>query len=171
MLVVGIIKKSFGIFGWLKLVSFTEKQKNMFNYLPLYICIKKEYKKIEIKKWKIYKKNILVKIKNVENRTESEKFVKKKIFANKSSIPILTQNEYYYKDIIKCKVYDNKNNFLGIVLKIIDAKTSSILLIKLNDTLKNLNKEILIPFIINEYIKEINIKKKQIIVKNYIYFI
>ncbi|WP_343189822.1 ribosome maturation factor RimM [Buchnera aphidicola] len=169
MLIIGKIIKPYGILGWLQIVSFTEKKEKIFEYSTLYFKTKKKYKKLKIKNWKICKKKILIKISKIEDRTKSEYFLKKKIFIKKCSLPKLKKNEYYWKDIINCKVFNTKNKFLGKITKIIDVKTSNIISIKTNCIKKK--QEILIPFIINKYIKNININKKKIIIKNYLYFI
>ncbi|WP_343154652.1 ribosome maturation factor RimM [Buchnera aphidicola (Pseudoregma panicola)] len=170
MLIAGKIIKSYGILGWLKIISFTEKKEKIFEYSPLYIYINKKYKVIEIEKWKKNKKKILIKILNISNRTESEKFVKKNIFIKNSSLPNLLNDEYYWKDIIKCKIFNKKNIYLGKVYKIIDTQTYDILVIKTNKK-KIKKKEILIPFILKKYIKNIDLYKKKIIIKNYSNFI
>ncbi|BGI51498.1 MAG: ribosome maturation factor RimM [Buchnera aphidicola (Ceratovacuna japonica)] len=169
MLIVGKIIKSYGILGWLVIVSFTENKEKIFKYSPLYIYVNRKYKVIKIIKWKKYKKKILIKIYKIKNRTESEKFIKKNIFIKNSSLPKLSKYEYYWKDIIKCRVFDKNNIFLGKILKIIDIKSYDILVIKICK--KNvLKKEILIPFIIKKYIQNINLHKKKIIIKNYSHF-
>ncbi|WP_343188091.1 ribosome maturation factor RimM [Buchnera aphidicola (Ceratoglyphina bambusae)] len=166
MILIGKIIKPYGVLGWLKIISFTEKPKQIFKYLPWYYIDKEnKYKKIKLKNWKnITKNKLLIKIKNINNRNISEKLVKKKIFIKKSSLPKLLKNEYYYKDIIGCKIYDSiKNTLLGTVKKIIDSKTFDVLVIK-KEKNKSANKEILIPFIINKYIKNVDIYNKKITV-------
>ncbi|WP_343183919.1 ribosome maturation factor RimM [Buchnera aphidicola (Ceratovacuna keduensis)] len=170
MLITGKIIKSYGILGWLEIVSFTENKETIFKYSPLYIYINKKYEVIKIEKWKKNKKKILIKIFDITNRTKSQKFVKKNIFIKNSSLPKLGNNEYYWKDIIKCKIFNEENIYLGKINKIIDIKTYDILVIKTNKK-QIKKKEILIPFIIKKYIKNVDLYKKKIIIKNYSHFV
>ncbi|HET9678807.1 MAG TPA: ribosome maturation factor RimM [Buchnera sp. (in: enterobacteria)] len=164
LLVIGKIKSAYGILGWMKIHSFTEKKKNIFNYQPWYI--EKNFDLLNLETWKKNKKNFLIKIKDINNRSQATKIVNQHIMIEeKVLLPFLKKKEYYWKDIIKCHVFDLNLIFLGIVVKIIETGNHDVLVI--NSLKKNHNNkktEILIPFIDKKIIKDINIQKKKILV-------
>lgn len=73
LLKIGKIKSAYGILGWMKIHSFTENKKNIFNYQPWYI--EKKFDLLNLETWKKNKKNFLIKIKEINNRSEAEKIV------------------------------------------------------------------------------------------------
>lgn len=163
--IIGKIGKSYGIKGWNKLISFTQKVKNIFSYTPWFIFCNKKYQIIELENWKFYKKNIILKIKNINNRNEAQKIQNYKIIVNFKTFPKLTKYEYYWKDIIDCKIINLNFDILGKVFRIIHSNIYHILLVKSNiNNLNKKNKEYLIPFTKN-IIKDVNIDSKIIKVK------
>ncbi|XRX42955.1 MAG: ribosome maturation factor RimM [Buchnera aphidicola (Tetraneura sorini)] len=164
LLKIGKIKSAYGILGWMKIHSFTENKKNIFNYQPWYI--EKKFDLLNLETWKKNKKNFLIKIKEINNRSEAEKIVNQYIMIEeKVLLPFSKKKEYYWKDIIKCQVFDLNLTFLGIVVKIIETGNYDVLVV--NSLKENNNKkktEILIPFIEKKIIKDVNIQKKKILV-------
>ncbi|BBI01313.1 ribosome maturation factor [Buchnera aphidicola (Nipponaphis monzeni)] len=160
MLLVGIITNPYGILGWLKLYSYTTIKLNIFNYFPWYHIINNNKFVIHVKNWKTYKKNFLIKISNVTNRSEAERFAKCKILIDMQTLPKLKKNQYYWKDIQNCCVINYDRSILGYVNKIISTPSNDILIIKNINQYQFKQKEILIPFIINTFIKKVDIYKK-----------
>lgn len=158
-LLVGKIGKVYGIRGWLKIFSYTEKKENIFNYQPWFI-INKIKKKIILEDWKKINDNLVIKIKNIDDRQISMFFTNHKIYVNKFDLPNLSKNEFYWKDILGCKIININGYEMGIVTNLIQTKFNDVLIVKSN--LKDFFKikEILIPFIRNKVIKKVFLKKK-----------
>lgn len=77
-------------------------------------------------------------------------------------MPLLKDNNYYWNDIINCKVFNTNNNYIGQVINLIRTNNNDILVIQ--NKLSPFKKNILIPFIENTIIKNINIHNQLIIV-------
>lgn len=160
MIIIGKIGKPYGILGWLYLISFTEIKTNIFHYFPWTIqnsilILKKK----DIISWKIHAKKIIIKIININNRNLANDIQKKNILIERKNLPKLSNNNYYYHEIIKCKVYNSKKKYLGIIDKIIENPIYNTIKI-----VNNVNKNIYIPFILNKFIKTVDIYKKKIII-------
>lgn len=160
-LTIGQINSPYGILGWMKFYSFTEKKIQTFNYSPWYFLHNNKYKLIYLKNWKKYKNIFLIQIKKIEDRTTAKKFNQQKIFIKSKTLPILENNNYYWKDIIGCNILNHDNQFIGKVSNIIATSSNDILVIK-NKTYNKLNKEILVPFILNKTILNVDIVKNTI---------
>ncbi|XBC38451.1 MAG: ribosome maturation factor RimM [Buchnera aphidicola (Floraphis choui)] len=162
--------KPHGILGWIRVFSFTEEKQNIFKYYPWYIQKEKFKIIINVKNWKDKNKYFLVKIKNINNRSIAEKLTNYHVIINQSTLPKLQNDNYYWKDVIGCNVFNIKNKELGIVTDLMQTFSNDILVV--NKTFKNNIKKkqnILIPFIEKKIIKTINISNKTIIVDwNYI---
>lgn len=161
-LIIGYIKSSYGIFGWIKLLSFTEKKLNIFKYQPWFIYHKKEkIKKLELEKWKIHSNSLICKIKQIDNRNDSEKIIKHNILIILNQLPKLNHGEFYWKDIIGCKVYNTKGFFFGKVKNLLETKSNDVLCVYKTYPMK----QYLIPFIFNDVIKKVNVNYKTILVE------
>ncbi|QCI22838.1 ribosome maturation factor RimM [Buchnera aphidicola] len=162
-LLVGKVGKSYGILGWIHIFSFTEKKDAIFNYLPWFFLKEKKWEKIEIENWKKYKDHFIVNIKGISNRSITEKFTNSEIIISKNTLPLLKKNDYYWHDIINYKVFNTDQSYLGTVINLIRMKNNDVLIIKnKSDVFKN---NILIPFIENEIIKNVDTKNKFIFVQ------
>ncbi|NIH16559.1 MAG: ribosome maturation factor RimM [Buchnera aphidicola (Periphyllus lyropictus)] len=163
-IILGKICFPHGILGWLKIFSFTEKKESIFKYKKLNINIKNSICILKIQKWKYQNKYFLIKIKNINNRNEALLLKNKKIFIYSKQLK-KRKNEYFWHEILNCKIFDQNKNFLGIVKKILRTQSNDVLVI--NNNIKKIKKkrEILIPFIQKKIIKEINLKKKIIFIK------
>ena len=67
----------------------------------------------------------------------------------------LPSNYYHYNDLEGCKVVDDNNHELGIVILVEDFPAQITLRVKRQN-----NKQFMVPFIQGEFIKEVDIKNK-----------
>jgi len=153
-----------GILGWIRIFSYTEKKENIFNYSPWLIINNDIVIKLFPNNWKISDTKIFVKIKNYDNRSIATKLTNYNININVKSLPKLKKNEFYWKDIILCTVFTDDFKKLGIVINLISTPSNDILVIRESNKYYKFKKDILIPFIYPEIIKNINIYTKRIIV-------
>lgn len=165
LIIIGKFSIPYGIKGWIKLISFSEKKENIFFYKPLYIKNNTIIKKISIKNWEKKCNIFIVKIKNFDSRNEVDILKKKEILIKNESLPKL-KNEYYWNDIINCKVLNKKNKYLGVVKKILETGSNDVLIIQKNIYNKSniQNQEKMIPFIYKKIIKNVDTVNKIIMV-------
>jgi 16S rRNA processing protein RimM len=123
----------------------------------LYFLKNNKRHQIKIKKWKSKKNYFLIKIENISNRNKSDLLKNKEIFIYSKQLK-KKKDEYFWYEIITCKVYNSEKKFLGKVKNIINTPSNDILMIN------NKKKEILVPFIEKKIIQKIQIKKKKIFI-------
>ncbi|QCI22450.1 ribosome maturation factor RimM [Buchnera aphidicola] len=162
-ILIGKVGKPYGILGWINIFSFLEKQEKIFNYFPCFFLKEETWTKIHLDNWKKYKKNFIIHIKGVFDRSEVMQMTNSDIIINSHQLPILKKNEYYWFQIIQLKVFNINKIYLGKVIDLIRTKSNDILIIK--NELKNYKKNILIPFIYDKIIKKIDINNNIIIVE------
>lgn len=154
------IKKTFGLNGKIKIESFTFPEKNIFDIKPLYI-IENKKKEIEIKHEGNYKHLFIISIKDINNINDAEKTLKKYIYTNKSSLPKLKTNELYWFQLLGLDVFDENNIHYGKIENIFCNKNHDVLVINNKENLQKL-----IPYILDEYIKNIDIANNKVVIKN-----
>jgi 16S rRNA processing protein RimM len=104
-----------------------------------------------------------VQIKGISDRSKARNVTNSDIVISKKKLSSLKKNEYYWNDIINYEVFNVDKHYLGKVTSLIRTKNNDILIIK--NPLEKLNKNILIPFIENQIIKNIDTHYKYIIVQ------
>ncbi|MBK4775667.1 ribosome maturation factor RimM [Candidatus Pantoea edessiphila] len=156
---LGRIIGVFGILGWIKIRSFTEKLDNIFLYQPWFINQINKWHKLEVNNWKYHNNCMIVKIKNIDNRNIANELNNHEIIIDAAQLPQLNQGDYYLKDLLECKVINIKGYNMGTVMDFIETGSNHVIVIK--QTKNSLNeKEMLIPFIKNQTIKKVDIYKK-----------
>lgn len=85
-------------------------------------------------------KFIICQVDNINDRNESEKLGKPKIFCIKEELPKLDDNEFYSSDLMGLDIYENKIH-IGKVANIFNYGAGDIVEIKMND-----GSEALYPF-------------------------
>ncbi|XBC43579.1 MAG: ribosome maturation factor RimM [Buchnera aphidicola (Meitanaphis flavogallis)] len=91
--------------------SFTEKKQNIFNYHPWNIQNNATKTTIYVQNWKDKKKYFIVKIKNIIDRSTAQKLTNNYIIINENILPPLKNDDYYWKDIINCTVFNIKKKY------------------------------------------------------------
>lgn len=158
---VGIIGKTHGLDGELKLHSFTNvpeiieslKEVVLFNESTKIFLIAKI---IEIR---FGNDAFLIKIQGIENVENAKKLSGSKVYIDKSQLPPISKDEYYFYEIVDSQILDENGNNLGKVDEILQTGSNDVLVIN-----KNTENEILIP-IIKDYVLSIDKANKKIVVR------
>lgn len=106
-----------------------------------------------------HKGKYLVKFKGIDTIEEAEKFKNLQLRVDSEFLSDLEDGEYYYYEIIGCKIYERDNNEIGEIVDIIQTGANDVWVVN-----NNFSKEYLIPYI-DEVVKEIDINNKKIIIE------
>ena len=163
-LVVGVITSVLGLDGKLKIKSLSDFDERFTK--PGQRWLRKNQEKpilFElISGFKQPGKEIfIVKLKNIDNRTQAESLKNYKFLIKTNDIPKLEEGEFHISQLInlKVKIFENKEyKVIGEVCDF-DNEKNSLLKVKLIDT----DKEVLVPFV-SEIVPEVDIKNKFLIV-------
>ena len=156
MVVVGRFGKVHGIKGFIQVHSFTEPRENIFDYMPWHLTIKKNWCQIKIHDQKIAGEKFLVQIENYISREEVGCLTNMDIAVPRSILPDI-DNQFYHHDLIGMSVYNTKHELLGKIVEIFSTGAHDILDV-------HGDKQYLIPFVNDVYVKSINAQDAEIIV-------
>jgi 16S rRNA processing protein RimM len=101
----------------------------------------------------------LIKFKNIDFE-EAQHLANQTLYAELEELPELEENEFYYYQIIGCKVKDKNGNLWGEVKEIMPMGEYDLLLVKNEE-----GDEFYIP-LVEEYIEEIDSKNRVLLVKD-----
>jgi 16S rRNA processing protein RimM len=149
---IGRVGAPHGIHGWLKIISYTEPPENIFNYSPWMLLRRGKYETIEIAGTRQLGDKLIVQIAKYNAPETARIFTGAEIVITRAQLRELPEGEYYHTDLEGLTVIDQHNNSLGVVSEIMETGSHDVLVVKGT-------KRILIPFVLNEIINEINLSE------------
>ncbi|MBT3888266.1 MAG: ribosome maturation factor RimM [Nitrosomonadaceae bacterium] len=165
MAVMGRIVGSFGVYGWVKILPFTESVNGLLSY-PIWWLGNDdddgEWNEIKVIKCNAHSKILIALLDQCTDRTAAMKLKNTLIAIPRNNLPVLSdsgEEGYYWEDLVGLKVVNLQDEELGSVVGII-ASSNDILQVQ---SLKEGERERLIPFI-NKVIVKVDIGTHQIIV-------
>ncbi len=156
---IGEVVSPSGFKGHFKIKSFTEKKEDIFKYGP--VSIDNKFKETNLVKIKSLKEMFVVSCDGIISEEQANEIRGAIIFTDREKLPDLNQEIFYHHDLVKMKVINEKNKYLGKVISVNNYGADDIIEIE-SETDKVIN---LIP-INKKFVTEIRLKEKEILVKN-----
>tara|TARA_B100001057_G_scaffold359224_1_gene361476 strand:- start:352 stop:834 length:483 start_codon:yes stop_codon:yes gene_type:complete len=154
---MGKIVSSHGIKGWLKIYPFTENVATLNDYSDWLVSKdEKVWLRYKVEKTIIKNKSILVKFTDLNNRNDSDSLNKNIVGIERSDLPELAPNTFYWSDLIGLDVINKKNIYYGVVDNMMETGSNDVIIVKGK-------KEILIPYLPDVVIK-VDLEAKKILV-------
>ncbi len=155
LIYIGKIVNTHGIKGEVRLLSnFLEKDLIFKNGFKVYIGSKKEEQTINT--YRLHKQFDMLTFKGIDDINLVLKYKGEKVYINKDDLQ-LKENEYLLEDLIGMKIV-SEEEVLGVVSDIIDTKGHKLLYV-------TFAKNYYIPYN-SYYIKQVDVRKKEIMAKN-----
>lgn len=153
---IGKIAKPQGIKGELKIIPLTDNIERFLDLKEIYID--KEIEKRKIRGCRINQNNVYMYIDGIISRNDAEKYRGVYLSIDKKDAISLNQNQFFIVDIIGCKMYNEKGEYLGQVKNIMqNGAAADVFEVKGE-------KNFMIPFV-NGLTETVDIEHKKIIVK------
>ena len=156
-IVIGKVASTYGTRGWLKITSYTEFKDNILQYVPWYLEKANRWELIKIEDSRIQSKGIIVKLVGWDAPETARLLTGKKIAIQRSQLPVLSEDEYYWRDLVGLTVVNADGIKLGQVLYLIETGSNDVLVVK-GET------EFAIPYLLDEVITRIDLKNRVIYV-------
>ena len=150
---LGKITGVHGIKGWLKIQSFSSPPENILNYPSWIINNQGEEDFYSIEKGRKQNNKIVVKLEKIDDRNTAESLINSKIQILRSDLPKLSNENYYWSDLVGLSVLSSEEKVIGKIESLIETGANDVMVII---TLKD--ERILIPFVMHEIIKEVNVE-------------
>lgn len=154
-LAIGLIQKSFGVWGHISVLSFSGETDHFFRLKKVYIGKKDRFKTYRIESLKKRKNNLLIKLEGVDSPEAAKLLVNLEIWAERIYGSPLKKGEYYFADLCKCSVFLDGQE-VGRINSICEGGVTGLLEIKHKN-----GKNYFIPFI-KKFIKHVDIKARKV---------
>ncbi len=164
MIVMGHIVGPFGIYGWVRVLPYTEYVDGLLEYSSWWFSKEgNEWQKVQVITGRINGNTLNVKLEGYTDRTQTLRLKGMQVAIPRNQLPSLPENGnlgYYWSDLIGTEVVNLKNEHLGNVVGLLETGANDVLRIQCIGKKK---KEILIPFI-EQVIIKVDLKLSRIIV-------
>ena len=162
--VLGKLGSSHGIKGWLKITTYTDSVEGIFDYSPWLIKEQGEWREVKVLQWRFQGKAVVASLEGVETRDQAQMLTNCEIAVTQQQMETLPEDEFYWRDLIGCEVVNTKGYNMGKVQEIVETGSNDVLLVKANAKDGFGKAERMIPFVTEQFIIEVNLTEKQIIV-------
>lgn len=159
LLEVGKIVNTHGLKGEVKIVTWTDYPDDFENLEHLYIKRKTGDETLSIDGIKYQKNNIIVRLKEIKDINEAEKYKNLVVYADRAELGELPDGVHYIVDLIGLEVVDEDGNKIGILADVFNTGANDIYDVK-REGAKNL----LIPAI-DEVVLNIDTENGKITVR------
>lgn len=139
---VGRFGSPFGVKGWLKVFSYTNPKEKILQYLPWYIIKDQTRQVIQDVKGKLHGQHVVVQLMNCEDRELAKTFTNLEIYIERKQLPQLSNEEYYWIDLIGLTVINQDAICLGTVENIFATGSNDVLVVR-----EKSGKERYVPYI------------------------
>jgi len=161
-LVLGKLRRAHGLNGEIPMEVYTRLIELLEPGSVITIGERHQAYTIEDTRWK--QDLLLLKFRGVDSRELVSELTNELVFVKTSDLPQLTEDEYYYHQLIGLHVFDVEGQSLGVLMEIIETGANDVYLIR-----DESGHEVLIPAI-DEMILEIDINAQKMIVGKMVWY-
>ncbi|MGL4858418.1 MAG: ribosome maturation factor RimM [Enterobacteriaceae bacterium] len=160
--VLGKLGSAYGIRGWLRVFSSTEHADAIFDYQPWQVRQSGQWQAVELESWKRHNQELIVKLKGIDDRDAANRMVNAEIAVDTAQLPALQEGEYYWKDLLGCRVLTLSGYDLGTVTDMMETGSNDVLVVRANPKDAFAAKERLIPFLEQQVIIKVDLDQRLI---------
>ncbi|MFT6779910.1 MAG: 16S rRNA processing protein RimM [Paraglaciecola sp.] len=163
-LVIGIIGAPYGVKGWVKITSHTHDLDGVFAYTPWLLGQVQESNEYVVDQWRTHNKGLVAKLIGVEDRDDAERIKNLEISIKAAMLPELDNNDVYWRELVGMQVITDKGYNLGVIKELFETGANDVLLVKanLNDAFGQ--KERMVPYLLDQVIKQVDRQAKTVTV-------
>jgi len=158
LLVVGKVVGLSGVQGWIKLESYTEPRMRIFAYQPWHISKGGECREISGAHGREQGKGMIASLPGILDRDAAAALIGSEIRVPRSALPKPKRGEYYWTDLEGMEVVAVDGTALGRVTHLFATGANDVLVARDGE------RERLIPFVLNQFVHEVDLDKRRITV-------
>jgi 16S rRNA processing protein RimM len=129
-LILGRLGASHGVRGWLHLNSFTDPIDNIFQYKQWQVKHRGQWQPVEVTQGKVQGNRLVVKLKGIDNRELASEYTNDEIAVSQEALPELSEDEYYWQDLIGATVTTQSGINLGIVKSLMTTGSNDVFVVQ-----------------------------------------
>lgn len=155
--VVGRFGRPQGLKGLVRVISFTEPANNIIDYMPWHVSIQGQWQPIKISAVESHTKFILVQVDGYQQREQLGLLTNCEIGIQSQQLPTLSNDEFYWHDLIGMQVINQEEKILGTVTDLLATGSNDVLVV-------TGEKRHLVPYLLDDFIVRIDTSTRTIYV-------
>ncbi len=155
LIVIGNVSGLFGVRGWIKLFSYTRPRENIFSYQPWHIRINGEWRKLTVLEGRKQGKGLVAQLEGYDDRDLSATLINQDIAISRSQLDDLSEDEYYWVDLIGLQVINSDGQKLGEIVDMMETGANDVMVVRGE-------KQYLIPYVPGVHVTRVELATGQI---------
>lgn len=158
MIALGRIIGVHGVKGWVKIHSDCRPREGIFDYAEFSATRNQQLPAttLHLSDGHVQGKGLVAKFNEANTRDEAMALIGQTLSVSREALPELEDDAFYWADIIGLEVVNRENVALGTVIDIFETGANDVIIVK------HANKEILIPFVVGQYIDAADFETNQL---------
>lgn len=153
MLIIGKFGAPHGIRGEIKVFSFTRPETNVFNYKTWYIKKQGTWQPLIHTSKKTLKDGFVVAIEGFEDCDVVRELTNVEFAVEKTSLPALAQDEFYWKDLEGLTVKNTEGRVFGQIDHLFETGSNDVIVVRSPE-----GKKVLIPYLFNDTVLKVDLE-------------
>jgi 16S rRNA processing protein RimM len=149
---LGRVSGVFGVKGWLKIESYTDPPDNIGRYAGWTLRLRGDERQMVVDDARSHGNKVVAKLAGIEDRDLAAEWIGADILVARSELPVLAPGEFYWTDLEGLEVRTPDGTSLGIVDHLLATGGNDVLVLRGA-------KERLVPFVMNDVIKRVDIER------------
>lgn len=150
---IGKVGAPYGVKGWIKVHSFTAIKLNIFEYLPWYVEEKNGWHITEVTDGREHGKTLVVKFEGYDSPETVRVLTGKTLGIQRSQLPELKKDEYYWSDLQGLTVINQDGTVLGTITHMLETGANDVMVVKKD-------KEYAIPYL-PDVVLSVDLEKRE----------
>ena len=147
---LGRISGLYGVKGWVKVYSYTDPRDNILQYRRWFLDLNGKRSEVELDSGRVHGKGIVVRIQGVDDRERAAQWLGAEIEVPRSDMPASEDGSWYWMDLIGLQVVTTGGVVLGQVTGLVETGANDVLVVQGE-------RERLVPFVIDQYVKRVDL--------------
>ena len=161
-LIIGRISGVHGVTGWVKVYSETDPREGITAYNPWYIrqggLEKARWREVRVEQGRRHAKTVIAKLAGVDDREAAMQLIGALIAIRPDQLQALGEGEYYWRDLIGCRVVNTEGIELGTVRRLMETGANDVLVVSREQG----GKEHLVPWTPGEAVLQVDLERGRI---------
>lgn len=149
---LGRIVGLYGVKGWVKVFSYTDPREAVLNYENWQLKQRDEVTSMKLSEGRRHGKTVIARLGDINDRDAAASLLDAEIFVPREALPEPEGKTYYWTDLEGLSVVRRDGDVIGNVDYLLETGAHDVLVVR-GDT------ERLIPFVMDEYIVDVDLDK------------
>jgi 16S rRNA processing protein RimM len=163
---VGRVSDAWGVKGWFKVLTHSANPEAVFSSKRWFLLPSERgvatftgVVKMAVKEAKQHADTVVACSHGIDDRTAAEALKGARIFISRSSFPSVSQDEYYWVDLIGLDVINREGAMLGVVKELLSTGPQTVLVLEYLEDQKSCER--MIPFV-SAFVDEVDLSARRI---------